>query len=170
MRIVYAVCNVLFFLPVSVWLGGLVLLAIATQLIERALEKRRTEGRQIVRKLRGLFQRIELIALATTWLSAIAQALLEKAFGEGFPGTFGTADAIKMGMLVVPTASVLYSALYLTGAIKRREAQIGDYGDKNEQIRIRKNLAALHVQAKALVWLNAGVMAALVIVGVLAMD
>lgn len=117
MKIVYIVCNALFFLSASVWLGGLVMLAIATAFIAQALEKRRTEGGQIVRRLRGLFQRIELIALAATWVVSAALLILEKLLGEAFPGTFAPIDAMKMGLLVVPTLAAAYSTFYLAGAI-----------------------------------------------------
>ena len=170
LKIVYLVCNALFFLPVGVWLGGLVLLAIATRLIREALEKRRTEGWQVVRRLRGAFGRIEMIALATTWFSVIALLVLETIFGEGLPGTFATADAVRIGVLVVPTLAAAYSGFYLTRAIRKRQAQLGSYDDKNEQIRVRKSIAVLHNQAEALVWLNIVFVAALVVAGVVAMD
>ena len=170
MKIVYVVCNALFFLSASVWLGGLVMLAIATAFIAQALEKRRTEGGQIVRRLRGLFQRIELIALAATWVVSAALLILEKLLGEAFPGTFGPIDAMKMGLLVVPTLAAAYSTFYLAGAIKRREAQLGSYADKNEQIRVRKTIARLHTQAKALVWLNIVFVAGIIVAAVVAMD
>jgi len=170
LRIVYVICNALFFLPASVWLGGLVMLAIATHLIGKALEKRRTEGWQIVGKLRGLFHWIELIAVAATWAALVALLVLEKIFGGDFPGTFGPVDAMRMGLLVVPTITAVYSRFYLTRSIRRREVQLGSYADRNEQVRVRKNIAVLHAQARAIVWLNAVFLAALVVVGVVAME
>jgi hypothetical protein len=170
LKVVYAVCNALFFLPVSVLLGGLVMLTIATSLIGKALEKRHTEGWQIVRKLRGLFQWIELISLATAWAVSIALLVLEKIFGDAFPGTFGPVDAMKIGVLVIPTIAALYSTFYLTRAIRQREGKLGSYTDRAEQIKVRKNIAVLHAQAKALVWLNGVLLAALIVVAVVAMD
>ena len=72
-----------------------------------------------------------------------------------------------MGVLVVPTVAALYSTLYLTRAIKTREAQLGGYADKNEQIKVRKAIAHRHVQAKLLTWLKAGAVAILVVVAVI---
>ena len=170
LKVLHLVCNALFFVAGSVYLGGLVLLAIATRFIRQALEKRRTEGGQIVRRLRGVFQRIELIALAALWAVSIALLVLEKIFGSDFPGTFGPVDAIKIGLLVVPTVAAAYSTFYLTGAIRRGEAQLGAYTDKNEQIKVRKRIALLHTQAAALVWMNAVFLAGVVVVAVVAMD
>lgn len=170
LKIVYLVCNSLFFLAGSVWLGGLVMLAVAAQFIQRALEKRRTEAGQVVRRLRGLFQQIELFVVPVLWGASIALLVLEKLLGEALPGTFASVDAIKLGLLVVPTLASAYGRFYLAGAIRRREAQLGGYADKNEQIRVRKNIAALHAQAKGLTWLKIVFAAALVVVAVVAMD
>ncbi len=170
LKIVHLVCSALFFLAASVWLGGLVMLAVTTQFIRHALEKRRTECWQVLRRLRGLFGRMELVIVGVLWAVSIALLVLEKVFGEGFPGTFGPVDAMRWGLLVVPTIAAGYSSFYLTAAIRRREGRLGDYGDKNEQIRVRKGIALLHTQAKALVWLDVVFVAALVVTAVVAMD
>jgi hypothetical protein len=168
MTVVRTVCDALFFLPASVWLGSLVLLAVATRLIDSVMKGRRTEGRRIVRRLRGIFQRMELILLAATWASAVAQLVLAKVF-ESYPAPGGTALGIMIGLLVVPTLAAMYSTFYLTGATKRREAGLGSYSDKNEQIRVRKNIALLLKQAEMLNWLKGVLVAGAVIAAVIAL-
>lgn len=170
MSVVHIVLNVLLFLGGSVWLGGLVMLAVATTLIGATMPRRRTEGRQLVRRLRGVFQRVELIALAGVWTSNVALLVLEQVLGEGFPGTWGPADGFRLGVLIVPTLAALYSTLYLTPAIARQEQRLGAYTDRNQQVAVRKKIALLHAQAKALVWVNAVLVAALVASAVVAMD
>ncbi|KPK85399.1 MAG: hypothetical protein AMJ81_03680 [Phycisphaerae bacterium SM23_33] len=169
MGIVRIVLSALFFLSVSLWLGALVLLAIASRLIDSALKGRRTEGRQIIRRLRGIFQSMELIALAAAWGSSVAQLLLERFLGQRYPGTWGTAQGIMIALLVVPTVAAMYSTFYLTGATKRREAQLGSYADKDEQIRVRKSIALLHKQAEMLTWLKAVLVTGVVIAAVIAL-
>ncbi|KKL17906.1 hypothetical protein LCGC14_2480830, partial [marine sediment metagenome] len=76
MAVVHIVVQALRLLPASVWLGAMVLLIVAARLIEQTLKGRRTEGRQIVRKLRGVFQRIELIILIVLWAVNLVDFLL----------------------------------------------------------------------------------------------
>lgn len=167
MNVVRVICDALLLLPAAVWLGSLVLLAVATRLIDSALKGRRTEGRQIIRRLRGIFQRMELILLAAMWASAVAQLVLAR-FVASYTGG-GPAQGIMAGLLVVPTVAAMYSTFYLTGATKKREAQLGSYADKNEQIRVRKGIALLLKQAEMLNWLKAVLVAGVVIVAVIAM-
>ena len=168
MAIVRIILTAVFFLGVSVWGGGLVMLAAATGLIGSALKGRRTEGQQIVRRLRGIFQRIELIVLIALWASGIAQLVLAKTMGQSYPGAWAPADSVALGVLVAPTLAALYSTLYLTGSTRKLESQLGGYADKNQQIKVRKAIALRHAQAKVLTWLKAGAVAILIIVAVIA--
>jgi len=163
MGVVQIALRAVFFLGAAALGGALVLLAIATRLIESALKGRRTEGRQIVRRLRGAFQRIELIALAALWASGLARLLLARLLPEVWPGEWGPADAIAIGILAVLTVAAAYSTFYLTRAIKRRETQLGSYADKNRQIKVRKSIAVLHAQAQLLTWAKAALVALLVV-------
>jgi len=169
MKIVQSVVTALFFLPASVWVGGLVALAIATRLIEHALKGRRTEARRLVRRLRGIFQRVELIILIVLWAGIVAQVVLVKLFGKTYPGSWGTVEAILAGLLVMPTLATAYSSFYLTGAIKKREARIGSYADRNQQVRVRKNIALLLKQAEMLTWLKAVLLAGVIVAAVVAL-
>jgi len=167
--IVQIVLKALIFLPAGLWLGGLVMLAVATRVIEKALKGRRTEGRQIVRQLRAVCQRVELVILIVLWAASIAHLLLATLLAGTYPGTWGTANGIGLGLLVVPTIVAAFSTFYLTGAIKKREAQLGSYADKNEQIRVRKGIALLGRQAEMLTWLKAVLVAGMVVAAVLAL-
>ena len=169
MAVVHAILNALFFLAASVWLGGLVVLAIAARLIDSALKGRRTEGRQLVGSLRGIFQKIELILMAALWLTSVARGVLAHAFPESWPAAWTSIDAMVIGLLVLPTVAAAISTFYLTGAARKAEARLGAYADKAEQIRVRKSIAALHNQAELLTWLKAGVVAAVVVAAVIAM-
>ncbi len=108
-----------------------------------------------------------LIAL---WAASLAGLLLEKTLGDGYPGTWGTADAMAMGLLVIPTIAAAYSTFYLTGSIRRLETQLGSYADKDEQIKVRKAIALRHAQGKLLTWLKAAMVAVLIVVAVMAMQ
>jgi len=168
MTIVHTILNMLFFLPASAWLGGLVMLALASRQIEKALSGRRTEAWQINRRLRAIFQKLELATLAAMWVSSVAQMVLETVLKDKYPGTWGTADAMRIGLMVVPTLAALYSTFYLTGAIRSREDQLGSYEDKDQQILVRKRLSLLHLQARAIVWLNIGFGALVLLAAVIA--
>ncbi len=168
MLAVRMVLGALFFLAVTAWGGGLVVLAIAARVIDEALKKRRTEGRQIVRRLRGVFQRMELVLLGVLWATSVAHLLLETFFPAAYPGSWGTGDAIALGVLVIPTIAAAYSTFYLTPAIRKRETRLGGYADKDEQVKVRKSIAALLAQAQLLTWLKAGAVALLVIAAVAA--
>jgi hypothetical protein len=167
MAIVRIVLSTVFFLGASLWGGALVMLAVATELITSALKGRRTEGQQIVRRLRGIFQKIELIALTALWVTGLAQLTLASAFAESYGQAWGTANAIALGVLAIPTIAAAYSTFYLTGAIRKFEAKLGGYADKNEQIKIRKAITHRHTQARLLTWLKAGAVAILVVVAVI---
>jgi len=169
MAVVHIVVQALRLLPASVWLGAMVLLIVAARLIEQTLKGRRTEGRQIVRKLRGVFQRIELIILIVLWAVNLVDFLLGWVARSGYPGRWGTAQVVAAGLLVVPTLAALYSTYYLTRTIRKREGQLGSYADKNDQIRVRKSIAALLKQAEMLTMLKvitvAGVIVAAIVGG-----
>ncbi len=166
--IVDIVLSALYFLALSMWGGGLVVMAIATRQINGALQKKRTEARQIVSRLRGVFQRIELISLIVLWIATLARLLLEHVLRDGYPGVWRGGDSIALGVLVVPTLAAAHSTFYLTRAIRTHEGQLGSYADKNEQTRIRKTLANLHRQGQTLTWLKAGAVAALIVASVAA--
>ena len=168
MYIARIILNALFFLAGSVWLGGLVLLSIAARLIESALKGRRTEARQLIRRLRGLFQHLELAALLGMWAGTLGNLLLAKAWADKYPHLSSPAQAICAGLLVVPTIASLYSSLYLTRAVKRRESQVGNYADKHEQIRIRKSIGGLLKQAELLTWAKAIMVAGAIVAAVVA--
>jgi len=168
MGVVQVVLSAVQFLALALWGGGLVVLAIATALINKAMRKKRTEGRQVVRQLRGSFQRIELIVLIALWAAGVGHLGLEHFLRDAYPGVWRAGDSIAMGVLVVPTLAALYSTLYVTRAIRTKEAGLGSYADKNEQTRVRKALATLHAQARVLTWLKAGMVAVLIIASVAA--
>ena len=169
MNVLHLACSVMVVLPAAVWLGGLVVLGLSTRVIDSALRGRRTEGRQIIRRLREIFQRIELVAVLVLWVFAIARLLLPKLIGESYPGTWDTPDAIALGLLVVATALGCISTFYVTRAIRRHEAALGSYADKNEQIRTRKSIAALMRESEMLTWFKAGLVAAMVVGTVMGM-
>ena len=168
--IVHIVLKTLQVLALCLWGGGLVVLALATGMIEDALQKRRTEGRQIIRRLRGAFQRIELICLIVVWAANLIHLGLEHFLLEKFPGVWTPGMSIAMGVLVIPTIAALHSTFFLTRSIRTHEARLGSYADKDEQIRVRRTLANLHRQARALTWLKAGAIAGVIIAGVAGMN
>ena len=168
MQIARMALNTMFFLAAGLWLGGLVLLAIAARLIESALKGRRTEARQLVRRLRGIFQQLELAALLAVWTATLGNLALARFWAHKHPQLSSPAGAICAALLVVPTIASLYSTSYLTRAIKRREAQVGGYTDKSEQIRVRKRIGGLLKQAELLTWTKAVSVAGAIVAAVVA--
>jgi len=168
--VLHIVLKTLQVLALCLWGGGLVVLALATGMIEDALQKRRTEGRQIIRRLRGVFQRIELICLIAVWGANLIHLGLEHFLLEKFPGVWTPGMSIAMGVLVLPTIAALHSTFFLSRSIRTHETQLGSYADKNEQTRVRKTLANLHRQARTLTWLKAGAVAAVIIAGIAGMN
>jgi len=169
MAVLHAILNALFFLAAAVWLGGLVVLVIAARLIDSAMKGRRTEGRQLVGRLRGIFQRMELVLIAVLWAASVARGVLAHVLPDAWGGAWTPADGMVIGLLVLPTLAAAISTFYLTPAARKAEAQLGGYADKNEQIRVRKTIAALFKQAEMLTWLKAVVIAAVLLVAVVAL-
>lgn len=169
MTIVRTILNAIFVLSAGTWLGASVLLAVLTPQLESALKGRRTEARQILRRLLDVFQKMELGLLAAVWISRGAAAAIVHTWPERFPGVPVAAEAVALCLLIVPTLAVAYATGYLTRAARRHEAHLGDYADKGEQIRVRKRIGALLKQAEVLTWLKAAAVAAVIVAGVVAM-
>jgi len=169
MTIVRTVFNIVFVLSAGAWLGASVLLAVVTPRIESSLKGRRTEARQLLRRLLGAFQRIELGLMIAAWAGRGAAAAIVWIWPGKFPNVPAAAEVVALALLILPTLAAVYATAYLTGAIKRREGQLGSYADKNEQIRVRKRIGGLLKQAEVFTWLKALCLAAALVAGVIAM-
>ena len=168
MTIVPTILNAVFVLSAGAWLGASILLAVVVPQIESAMKGRRTEARQLLARLLGTFQKIELGLMAGVWLSRAALTVLVGVWPERFAGVLPAAVAALV-LLLVPTLAAAYATGYLTRAVRKQEAQLGSYADKNEQIRVRKRIGALLKQAEVLTWLKAVTVAGVLVAGVVAM-
>ena len=169
MTIVRTIFNAVFVLSAGAWLGASVLLAVAAPQIESSLKGRRTEARQLLRRLLGAFQRIELGLMIAAWVGRAASAAIVYLWPGRFPNVPFAAEAAALALLIVPTLAAVYATAYLTGAVKRHESRLGDYADKNEQIRVRKRIGGLLKQAEVLTWLKAVAVASVLVAAVVAM-
>ena len=165
MKAFVTLLNVLFFLPVSVWLGGLAMLLLANRELQKAMPGRKTDTLAILQNIRKKALLAELVILATAWLSSILLLVLTTLLA---PQRWTSADAIKIGLLLLPTITVLYEYFHLSDAIARQQGLIGDYADKDQQTDIRRKLAFLDLQARALLWVNLVSVALVLIAAVVA--
>jgi hypothetical protein len=171
MNIALILLNVAFFLAVSLWLGGLVMLVLGTWQVENFLQGRRTEAWQIASRMRGLFRKIELGALLVMWVTSIALLILH-ALSHASPHILA-ADAIKLGFMLVGTLAALYSAFYLAPRLAKQEALVGSYqpvsAGQDDQVKVRRKMALLHLQTKGILLTNSVLAALTVIAAVAAM-
>lgn len=171
MNTVLILLNIAFFLAVSLWLGGLVMLVLGAWQVEKFLQGRRTEAWQIASRMRGVFRKVELAALLVMWVTSIALLILHAL--NHAPAHTLSADAIKLGFMLVGTLAALYSALYLAPRLASQEALVGSYQPvatgEDDQAKVRRKVAMMHLQAKGILLTNSALAALTVIAAVAAM-
>lgn len=155
MQPVLALLNIAFFLAGSVWLGGLVMLALGNWQIEKLLKDRRPEAGQITLRLRTLFQKIELACLLVMWVANVAVLIL-LAIGQqlNHPPTT-VAHAMKLGFMLLATLAAIYGHYHLSPKLLAQSP--ADAGNPpppngNDPAKPARNGVLLQMQAKVLLW------------------
>lgn len=144
MSAVRSLLNMLLVIPAGVWLGGLVVMALAAWVIQKEMAGRKTEACHLVGRLRFLFQRLEGGLVAVLWLATLVQLVLMGVSKE-WRETWTAAAAIRTALLVLSTLMAGLATLWLGPKLKRYEVLVGSFtDDKDAQTNVRKSAAFLH--------------------------